>query len=827
MPQAKSFIFVFLLIVFAVDSFPQRAEEIGETVRVRLGGNDYKTAISDLVRMRKEFPKAFHSNNYDYLLARLSEKDGDFANAMANYQSVVKRDSVLKEYALWHISEIMRNSGNLFAERLYLKELSANFDQSLLIDAAAKRLARSNFESGNFSAAIEFLERGSGDDSENARDTAEEKSKSREDLVLLGHAYLKTKNLENAREVFTELIDNAPNPEQPDDFALEGAKGLDRLEVGDDNFAKSAPKISDDEHFRRAEIYQFNRRFELARIHYEAIVNNFPDGKNAPISMYQIGRGYAQEREDANAIEWFERLSNRLPNDDLAASSLYNAASSYANLDQTSAAVSRYEKYINENPKATNLERAHLNIIDAYRDAGDDQNALKWTAKTQAQFQTEMGEAVALFSQVRIRLSKEDWQNALNDLNRLREMKNLGGTRIAGGTNKEEVEFLRGFVFEKLGRFVDAINVYLSIPDGRSEYYGWRASERLKTLADAAKTSGLIEQKFKRLQSISQQTLTSANADEIRIASQNAFRLTANKTDQKSLLQRIKRVYALLEDYKSTPTGNLEKFGRTFAQNTKTFTANNRHQTLADELLFLGLFEEATPELETALRENSRKNTGSLSDFSPDTAYTLAVFYKRGDIANRAIGYIEPGWRKVPKDYQIELIPRDQLEMLYPIPYSSSLIKYGKEKSVDPRFVLSIMRQESRFRADVKSVAAARGLMQFISNTSNKMAEEMKIENFAQDDLYDPPTAIRFGSHYIANIFKDFPEKPVAVAASYNGGEDRMLRWFKRSKSDDPDRFVAEIIFSQTKDYAYKVMANYRVYATLYGAELKRVGVNP
>jgi len=69
--------------------------------------------------------------------------------------------------------------------------------------------------------------------------------------------------------------------------------------------------------------------------------------------------------------------------------------------------------------------------------------------------------------------------------------------------------------------------------------------------------------------------------------------------------------------------------------------------------------------------------------------------------------------RMVPQvslvDYQIELIPRDQAELLYPAPYADSLIKYAPERSVDPRFALSIMRQESRYRADVKSVAAARG----------------------------------------------------------------------------------------------------------------------
>ena len=140
---------------------------------------------------------------------------------------------------------------------------------------------------------------------------------------------------------------------------------------------------------------------------------------------------------------------------------------------------------------------------------------------------------------------------------------------------------------------------------------------------------------------------------------------------------------------------------------------------------------------------------------------------------------------------------------------------------VDPRFALSIMRQESRFRADVKSVAAARGLMQFISSTSGKIAQELDLENFRQDELYDPPTAVLFGSQYLSNLFKQFPAQPQAVAASYNGGEDNMARWLTRSKSNSPDLYVPEIAFSQTKDYVYKVMANYSVYQFLYDENLK------
>ena len=244
------------------------------------------------------------------------------------------------------------------------------------------------------------------------------------------------------------------------------------------------------------------------------------------------------------------------------------------------------------------------------------------------------------------------------------------------------------------------------------------------------------------------------------------------------------------------------------------------HQSIADDLLFLGLFDEGTPELETALREKLGKKGNALSDFPPDTAFTLAVFYKRGDMANRGIGYIEPLWRNVSADYQIELIPREHAELLYPVPYADSLVKFSSERNLDPRFSLSIMRQESRYRADVKSVAAARGLMQFIPDTSDKIAAELNLRDFKQDDLYNPPTSILIGSQYLSNLFRLFPNQAPAVAASYNGGEHNMTRWLARAKSDSPDSYVAEILFTQSKDYVYKVMANYRVYQVFYDEKL-------
>jgi soluble lytic murein transglycosylase len=114
-------------------------------------------------------------------------------------------------------------------------------------------------------------------------------------------------------------------------------------------------------------------------------------------------------------------------------------------------------------------------------------------------------------------------------------------------------------------------------------------------------------------------------------------------------------------------------------------------------------------------------------------------------------------------------------------------------------------------------------MMQFIPATANEIATQLKLNDFTQDDLYSPDTAILFGSQYLANLFQQFPNQPQAVAGSYNGGADNLARWIARSKSNDADRYVPEIGFNQTKDYVYKVMSNFWNYQRLYDDRLQPV----
>jgi soluble lytic murein transglycosylase len=843
---------IFLALLFPSALSAQNHQKIVEAIEQR----NYAVAVAELENLRNTDRTIFEANNYDYLLARAAEKKGDLAAAMANYQSVVNRNSILKEYALRHLAEIARASGNLMLERAYLQELSIFAPESLYAQPAKNRLARSFYESRNYDAAIQLLKAGQTiNNQSNAKSTGEKITKDaahRENLALLAQAFLQNNQIQEARETFTKLINNLPNPGQADDYALAGAKGLDLMEVGADKFGKEAPALTDYEHLRRASIYNFNRDFPAARLHYEAIIKNHPQSGIAPDAIYQIGRGWAQSVEFVEAIKWFERVQEQFPDHSVSKDALSQAASAYARVNKPREAVTRYQRFIEKYADADNLERAYLNIIDVHRDTGDNAAALKQTAKTQEVFRGKLPEALALFVQVRVRFVQNDWQNAVADLEKLQNLPDLGGTRVAGGTNKAEVLFMKGFALENLERFPEAIDVYLSIPDGRGEYYGWRATERLRALANHDKAQMHVVKKLGELTA----NIETRNAEAQRKSAQSALRLSEAAQIRARMLEIVKKSYAALPEYQKVPNFKLLELGRREVLREKRGNPPmNYHQAVTDELLFLALYDEAAPELEAAEKvrkgneekgrrvekeitnssevasEEAKTNQSKPNEKNPksqipnpksvDFAYTLAVLYNRGEMSHRAVAFIEPFWRGIPADYEIELMPRDQVELLYPAPYADSLLRYAPERGVDPRFLLSIMRQESRYRPDVKSYAAARGLMQFISTTADRIAGQLNREDFRQDELYHPPTAVLFGAQYAANLFKEFPAQPQAVAASYNGGEDNVRRWLARSKSTAPDRYVPEIVFSQSKDYIYKVMANYRVYGQFYDESLK------
>ena len=157
----------------------------------------------------------------------------------------------------------------------------------------------------------------------------------------------------------------------------------------------------------------------------------------------------------------------------------------------------------------------------------------------------------------------------------------------------------------------------------------------------------------------------------------------------------------------------------------------------------------------------------------------------------------------------------------FPAPFADVLVRASKQQKLDPRFVLSIMRQESGYRPQAKSAAGARGLLQMTPDQAAKYAPSVNLRNVSEDDLFKPDVNIILGTAYLGELHRMFPDLPEAIAASYNGGEDNAARWVVRAVHKDPGIFTSEVGFNESKDYVNRVMANYRAYKILYTEDLK------
>lgn len=164
----------------------------------------------------------------------------------------------------------------------------------------------------------------------------------------------------------------------------------------------------------------------------------------------------------------------------------------------------------------------------------------------------------------------------------------------------------------------------------------------------------------------------------------------------------------------------------------------------------------------------------------------------------------------------------DRVEAAYPTPFRFQVLSEAKKRALDPRLVLAIMKQESQFKPNAKSPSAARGLLQLTIDAAQKYAPRAGLKQVSDDALYQPGTNIAVGSEYIAELSRMFAGLAEAVAASYNGGEDNVARWLGRTNQGDAGVFTAEIGFTESKNYVFKVMSYYRAYRQLYDSNLNR-----
>ncbi len=226
------------------------------------------------------------------------------------------------------------------------------------------------------------------------------------------------------------------------------------------------------------------------------------------------------------------------------------------------------------------------------------------------------------------------------------------------------------------------------------------------------------------------------------------------------------------------------------------------------QLMRLKLFEDALIELEgLAKRDNSNLR---------DNYYNLILCLEKLKRFQQAHGYADRLSRFQPLRGKNNAIPVELYRLLYPLYYTDLLQKHTTKYEIDPLFVAAMIREESRYNADIVSYAGAIGLMQIMPATGRELAGRLKIPRFNTKMLYNPDINIQMGSWYMKSLMDQFDNNHALVAGAYNGGPGRMRRWIQAKQIPDLDEFIEDIGIDQTRRHIKKVIDSYIIYQQLY-----------
>lgn len=141
----------------------------------------------------------------------------------------------------------------------------------------------------------------------------------------------------------------------------------------------------------------------------------------------------------------------------------------------------------------------------------------------------------------------------------------------------------------------------------------------------------------------------------------------------------------------------------------------------------------------------------------------------------------------------------------------------GGDHPVATELVLAIARRESEFDPGVTSGAGARGLMQLMPGTARDVSRDLELPYSLGGLLTDPDYNATLGAAYLAQLVDSFGPNYVLVAAGYNAGPSRPIRWIEengdpRAAGVDVVDWIEAVPFDETRNYIMRIMESLAVY---------------
>ena len=128
----------------------------------------------------------------------------------------------------------------------------------------------------------------------------------------------------------------------------------------------------------------------------------------------------------------------------------------------------------------------------------------------------------------------------------------------------------------------------------------------------------------------------------------------------------------------------------------------------------------------------------------------------------------------------------DDADAVPETPYGELIYEAAKRHSLNPSLVAAVVRAESAFDASAVSHKGARGLMQLMPATADRLGIE-------PGDLFDPGPNLEAGTRYLEWLRGRFGDDLPLMLAAYNAGEGNV------------DRYGGVPPFRETRDYLRRI----------------------
>ena len=147
------------------------------------------------------------------------------------------------------------------------------------------------------------------------------------------------------------------------------------------------------------------------------------------------------------------------------------------------------------------------------------------------------------------------------------------------------------------------------------------------------------------------------------------------------------------------------------------------------------------------------------------------------------------------------------LRILFPLDYREEILAWSASYNLEPAWVASVIRNESRFRPQATSPAGAIGLMQIMPETGEWIAQQLQLDNYSTDSLRDGALNIALGTWYLRHLLDRFVHVDAALMA-YNAGPSNADGWNGN----------LEQAFPETQTYIRRIHLSLPVYRAYFAA---------